>query len=92
MIRFLIMLVFIPLIVVIAIFAFRNAQIIHIDLFIAEFRVPLAVVILIALLLGTAFGFVANFFVLLAQKNKIRQLNKQRQTLNSLSEVLKSDK
>jgi uncharacterized integral membrane protein len=92
MIRFLVLLVLFLLIIVIAAFAFRNAQIVHIDLFTAEFHVPLVVVILIALLLGTVLGFVANFFVLLAQKNRIRQLKKQHQTLNSLSDVLKSDK
>jgi hypothetical protein len=44
------------------------------------------------LLIGAGLGFIANIFVLLAQKNKIRQLIKQRQTLSSLSDVLKPDK
>ena len=92
MIRFLILLVSIPVIVIIAAFAYRNAQFTKIDFFVAEFHVPLAAVILIALFIGGLLGFLVNIVVLLAQKKKIRQLIKQRQTLSGLSEVLKSDK
>ena len=92
MIRFITLLVFIPIIVVIAAFSFRNAQLVRIDFFIHEFDIPLAAIILVALILGAGLGFLANIFVLLAQKNTIRQLNKQRQTLGSLSDALKSDK
>lgn len=92
MIRFLSLLVFIPVVIVVAAFAFRNAQIIRIDLFTIEFHIPLAVVILAALFVGAGLGFLANLFVILAQKNKIRKLMKQSQTLSGLSDVLKSDK
>ena len=83
---------FIPVIIVVAAFAFRNAQIIRIDLFTIELHIPLAVVILVALFVGAGLGFLANLFVLLSQKNKIRKLMKQHQTLSGLSDVLKSDK
>ena len=92
MIRFIILLLFIPVIIIIAAFAYRNAQFIEIDFFTVQYHLPLAAVILVALFVGGVLGFVANLFVLMAQKNKIRQLNKQRQTLTGLSEVLKSDK
>ena len=92
MIRFISLLVLIPVVVIIAAFAYRNAQLVRIDFFTIEFNWPLAAVILISLLVGGILGFVANLLVLLKQKNKIRQLIKQRQTLTSLSEVLKSDK
>ena len=92
MIRFISLLVSIPVIIVIAAFAYRNAQLIEIDLFTAQYQIPLAAVILVTLLAGAIIGFIANVFVLLAQRNKIRQLIKQRETLNSLSDVLRSDK
>ncbi len=92
MIRFLVLLVFIPVIVIIAAFAYRNAQFIKIDFFIVEYHLPLAAVILVTLFIGGALGFIANIFLIMSQKNKIRQLEKQRQTLSGLSEVLKSDK
>ena len=91
MIRFISLLVSIPVIIIIAAFAYRNAQLIEIDLFTTQYQVPLAAVILIALFLGGIIGFIANLFILLSQKNKIRQLIKQRETLNSLSEVLRPD-
>ena len=92
MIRFISLLVSIPVIIVIAAFANRNAQLIEIDLFTAQFQIPLAAVILITLVAGGLLGFIANILVLLAQRNKIRQLIKQREALNSLSDVLRPDK
>ena len=92
MIRFISLLVLIPVIIVIAAFAFRNAQPVRIDFFTTEFHIPLAAVILVALFVGALLGFVANLFVVLALKHRIRQLKKQHQTLSGLSDVLKSDK
>lgn len=92
MIRFLSLLVFIPVVIIIAAFAFRNAQMVRIDLFTLEFHIPLAAVILVALLVGAGLGFLANILTLLAQRHKIRQMKKQRETLSGLSDVLKSDK
>lgn len=92
MIRFISLLVSIPVVIIIAAFAFRNAQIVRIDLFTIEFHIPLAAVILVALFVGAGLGFLANILVLLAQRHKIRQMKKQRETLSGLSDVLKSDK
>ncbi|MCW9012900.1 MAG: LapA family protein [Gammaproteobacteria bacterium] len=92
MIRFISLLVSIPVIIVIAAFAYRNAQLIEIDFFTVQYQIPLAAVILITLLAGVTLGFIVNIFVLLSQRNKIRQLKKQRETLNSLSDVLRPDK
>lgn len=91
MMRFLSLLVFIPVIVVIAAFSFRNAQMVSIDFFIVEFHIPLAAIILVALIVGAGLGFLANIFVVMAHKNTIRQLKKRHQTLGSLSDALKSD-
>ena len=87
--RFITWLVLLPIIVVIAAFAFRNAQRVPLDLFVFEINLPLAAVILIALFVGAGVGYLASIFVLLAHKKQIRQLKKQQQTLSSLSEVLK---
>jgi uncharacterized integral membrane protein len=87
--RFITWLVLLPIIVVIAAFAFRNAQLVPLDLFVFEINLPLAAVILIALFIGAGVGYLASIFVLLAHKKQIRQLKKQHQTLSSLSEVLK---
>jgi uncharacterized integral membrane protein len=92
MIRFFLLLLFIPAIVFIAAFTYRNAGPVSIDLFTVEYTVPLAVLLLIAMLAGIVVGFVANLFVVIKQKNKIRQLIKQRETLSSLSDVFKADK
>lgn len=87
--RFITWLVLLPIVIVVAAFAFRNAQFVPIDFFVAEFHVPLAAVILIALFVGACLGYLASIFVLLAQKKQIRQLNKRHQTLSSLSDALK---
>ena len=92
MIRFISLLVTIPVIVVIAAFAYRNAQLITIDFFTSEYQIPLAVIILLTLLIGGIFGFVLNLFVIIKQKNKIRQMIKQRRVLTGLSDILKTDK
>ena len=92
MIRFITLLVSIPVIIVVAAFAYRNAQLIELDLFVIQIQIPLAAIILLVLLIGGVLGFIANLLVILAQKRKIRHLNKQREALSGLSEVLKSDK
>lgn len=92
MIRFISLLVIIPVIVVIAAFAYRNAQLVKIDLFTSEFQIPLAVIILVAMLVGGILGFVLNLFLIIKQKNKIRQMTKQTQALTGLSDILKTDK
>jgi len=92
MIRFISLLVTIPVIVVIAAFAYRNAQLITIDFFTSEYQIPLAVIILLTLLIGGIFGFVLNLFVIIKQKNKIRQMIKQRRVLTGLSDILNTDK
>ncbi len=92
MIRFISLLVTIPVIVVIAAFAYRNAQLVKIDFFTSEYQIPLAVIILLSILIGGILGFVLNLFIIIKQKNKIRQMAKQRQALTGLSNILKTDK
>ena len=90
MMRFITLLVLIPVIVIVAVFAFRNAQFVSIDLFIDSYNLPLAAVILVSLLIGVLIGFVINILVLIKQRNSIRMLNKRKQTLNGLADILKS--
>ena len=91
MMRFIYLLVSIPIIVIIATFAYRNASLVSIDFFVAQFNIPLAAIILVCTLLGIIIGFLINIFVVLLQKNKIRKLIKQTQTMSGLSDFLKSD-
>ena len=76
MIRFFLLLLFIPVIVFIAAFTYRSAGSVSIDLFTVEYTVSLAVLLLIAMLVGIVVGFVANLFLVIKQKHKIRQLIK----------------
>lgn len=92
MMRFIYLLVSIPIIVIIATFAYKNAGLARIDFFVAEFNIPLAAIILVCIFLGIVLGFLINIFVIIRQKNKIRQLIKQTQTMSGLSDFLKSDK
>ena len=92
MMRFISLLVSIPIIVIIATFAYRNAALVSIDFFVAKYNIPLAAIILICIILGAVIGFLVNIIVVIRQKNKIRQLNKQTQTMSGLSDFLKSDK
>ena len=90
MMRFITLLVLIPVIVIVAVFAFRNAQFVSIDLFIGSYNIPLVAVILVSLLIGVLIGFVINVLVLIKQRNTIRTLSKRKQTLNGLADILKS--
>ena len=91
MIRFIYLLVSIPIIVIIAAFAYKNAGLVNIDFFVANFNIPLALIILVTLFLGVILGFLVNFYVVILQKKKIHQLKKQQQTISGLSDFLKSD-
>lgn len=90
--RFIYLLVSIPIIVIIATFAFRNAGLVSIDIFVSKLNIPLAAIMLVCVLLGTILGFIFNIIVVIQQKNKIRKLIKQTQTMSGLSDFLKSDK
>lgn len=93
MFRFFSLLVSVPIIILVATFAYRNAQFVTIDFFTFKFDFPLAGVLLIVLLIGGCFGFILNFVLVLKQKATIRQLKKQKREMTSLSEALKtSDK
>ena len=92
MIRFISLLISIPLIIVLAAFAYRNAQSIKIDLFTHIFHIPLAAILFVTLLVGGIMGFMVNFFVLIKQKNKIRQMSKQRQEMLGLTDIFKDKK
>ena len=93
MIRFISLLISIPLIVLISAFAFNNPQLVIIDLFTSKVELPLAVALLISLLTGVIIGYVFNLLSLYAQKKKYLQLKHKNEALNGLSEVLnKSEK
>jgi len=93
MIRFISLLISIPLIILISAFAFNNPQLVIIDLFTSKIELPLAVALLISMLTGVIIGFVFNILSLLAQKKKYSQLKNKSEALNGLSEVLnKSEK
>ena len=92
MIRFISLLVSIPLIILIATFAYRNAQSIDIDFFINIYHLPLAAILLTTLIMGGILGFIVNFLVLMKQKNTIRLMKKQIKEMSSLAGILKTDK
>jgi len=93
MIRFISLLISIPLIVLISAFAFNNPQLVLIDLFTSKIELPLAVALLISLLTGVVIGFVFNLLSLYTEKKKYLRLKHKKETLNGLSEVLnKSEK
>lgn len=91
MFRFFSLLVSVPIIILVATFAYRNAQFVTIDFFTSKLDFPLAGILLIVLFIGGLLGFMMNFLLVLKQKAKIRQLIKQRQEMLSLSEVLKTN-
>ena len=93
MIRFISLLVSIPIIVLIAAFAYKNAQPVFIDLFLYQVNIPLAVLILLALLVGVILGYLLNLLSLLNLKQKLYRVKHKKETLEGLSDVLnKSDK
>jgi len=92
MIRFISLLVSIPLIILIAAFTFKNAQPVSLDLFVMQVSLPLAVVLLITLLLGVAIGFIFNILALFSQKKKYLRLKHKKETLQGISEVLSESK
>ena len=93
MIRFISLLVSLPIIILISAFAFNNPQLVLIDLFTSKIELPLAVALLISMLTGVIIGFIFNILSLYAQKKKYSQLKHKNETLNGLSEVLnKSEK
>jgi len=93
MIRFISLLVSIPIIALIAAFAYKNAQLVFIDLFLYQVNIPLAVLILLALLVGVILGYLLNLLSLLNLKQKLYRLKHKKETLEGLSNVLnKSDK
>jgi len=93
MIRFLSLLVSIPIIILIAAFAYKNAQLVFIDLFLYQINLPLAVLILLALLVGVVLGYLLNLLTLLNLKRRLYRLKHKKETLEGLSNILnKSDK
>ena len=93
MIRFISLLVSIPVVILIAAFAYKNAQLVTIDLFIYQIDMPLAVFLLITLLVGAILGYLINLMTLFNLKRQIFRLNHKKETLKDLSSVLhKSDK
>ena len=86
--RFISLLVSIPLILVIAAFSFKNAQLVTVDLFTFQQALPLTVIILIAMLIGVILGYSINLFTLLSQKRTIRRLQRKKEALQGLSSVL----
>jgi len=88
MIRFISLLVAVPLIALIATFTYKNAQLVPIDLFIMQIELPLALLLLVALFAGAFLGFFFNIMALLGLKNKYAKLARKKAALNDLPEVL----
>jgi len=88
MMRFLSLLVSIPVIILIAAFAYKNAQQVSIDLFIYQINIPLAVLLIIAILVGVILGYLLNLFALLNLKQKIYRLNNKKEALKDLNSIL----
>lgn len=86
--RFISLLISIPLILVIAAFTFKNAQLVTVDLFTFQLDLPLTVILLIAMLIGVILGYAINLFTLINQKRTIRRLQRKKETLQGLSSVL----
>jgi len=93
MIRFISWLIFLIFLILIAAFTYKNAQLVSVDLFIYQINLPMAVLLLIALLLGVLAGFAFNIMALLSQKKKYMRLKAKKETLQGISGVLdKTDK
>lgn len=90
MIKFLILLILIPFILIVAAFSYNNAQPVTLDLFVEQISVPQSGIILVCVLIGFILGFIANFGVILALRYRMRRLEKQSRNKDSLSEILKN--
>lgn len=88
MIRFISLLVSLPVIILVAAFAFKNAQLVSVDLFIYQVQLPLAVILLIVLMLGFVFGLLLSIVLFIRQSARFRKLKKQKNTLSELSGIL----
>ena len=89
MIRFILLLILIPVIVVITAFSYRNAAPVSVDFFTFVYDLPLALLLLLCLLLGGIIGFTVNMALLLSLKAQIRRVKKKKADMESLSEVFK---
>lgn len=92
MIRFISLLVSIPLIALIAAFTYKNAQLVSVDLFIFQIDLPMAVLLLIAMFVGILIGFIFNIMAVISQKKKYKRLENKKETLQGLSGVLNKSK
>ncbi len=88
MIRFISLLVSIPIIILVAAFAYKNSQPVSLDFFVFQAELPLAIVLLLVLLCGFVLGFLFNLVILIRQQQKYRQLKNKKDTLQGLSGVL----
>jgi uncharacterized integral membrane protein len=70
MTRFLLLLVFLPLLLIIVAFTYLNAQPVDIDLLVNEYQMPLAVIILFSVLLGFVLGIIFNLGLWLGCKRE----------------------
>lgn len=85
--RFLFLLIFIPLLLIIIAFTYRNAQSVELDLLVVHYQLPLAIVMLFTLLLGGVLGFLLNMAVLLGCKRENSKLKKQQKALAGADSV-----
>lgn len=93
MTRFISLLVSIPIIILVAAFAYKNAQLVSIDLFVLKVDLPISIVMLVLLLIGFVMGLLFNAVLLVQQQRKYLRLKHKKDTLQGLSGVLsKSDK
>ncbi|VAW58197.1 hypothetical protein MNBD_GAMMA11-1051 [hydrothermal vent metagenome] len=87
--RFISLLISIPFIILIAAFAFRNAEPVSVDLFVFSVKWPLALFLLVALFLGVIIGYLFDAGALFILRKQCRQLKKKQETLQGLSGVLR---
>ncbi len=88
MIKFISLLVSIPLIILVAIFTFNNAQPVSVDLLLLQLKLPLALLLLVSLLIGAILGFLFNIMALVSQKKKQSKLKRKKEALKGFPEVL----
>ena len=86
--RFLSLLIILPLFILVAAFAYKNAYLISVDLFLFQLDLPLTAVILISIFIGVIMGYLYNLMSLFKQKKKYRRLKNKKEVLHDLSDVL----
>ncbi|HED35234.1 MAG TPA: LapA family protein [Gammaproteobacteria bacterium] len=86
--RFISLLISIPFILLIAVFASKNAEPVSVDLLFDQVNLPLVVCLLAAFFPGVVVGLAYDWIALSRLKKKYNRLEKKKETLQGLSGVL----